>query len=220
MKKGYTDITVVLDRSGSMETIKSDTVGGIKKFVDEQKKIPGECRLSLVEFDLPDQMQGMAYTKVYEGKPISEISEIPLDPRGWTPLLDAVGRAINETGVRLREMAEDNRPEFVVFVIVTDGQENSSREYTRDRIKGMIEEQTNKWKWHFTYLGANQDAFAEAGSMGIPMAAAMAYAASPKATRNMYAAVSNAVGNLRTYNTVNMAYTVEDRKNSVEKEDE
>ena len=92
-------------------------------------------------------------------------------PRGSTALLDAVGRAINETGDRLAKTPEQDRPGLVVFVIVTDGQENSSKEFSKARIKEMIDEQQKKYNWQFTFLGANQDAFAEAGGIGIRSAA-------------------------------------------------
>ena len=89
-----------------------------------------------------------------------------------TALLDAVGRAINETGERLAKMNEQDRPGLVIFVIMTDGLENSSREFTKSQVKEMIEEQQSKYNWHFTFLGADQDAFAEAGGLGIAAAGA------------------------------------------------
>jgi hypothetical protein len=118
-----------------------------------------------------------------------------LEPRGNTALLDAVGRAIVETGERLRALPENERPGLVVFVIVTDGQENSSREYTKARVKEMIEHQQNVYKWQFTYLGANQDAFAEAGGMGIRLAGAAHY--SDKAILQAFAGVSGSLGRMR-----------------------
>ena len=104
---------------------------------------------------------------VHQGLPIEEIPEYHLVPRGSTALLDAVGRAINETDERLAGMEESERPGLVVFVIVTDGHENSSREFTKPQIKKIIENRQDRCDWQFTFLGANQDAFAEAGHMGI-----------------------------------------------------
>ena len=168
MRTDLTDITMVVDRSGSMESIKSDAEGGINSFIDQQKQEPGEALLTLVQFDTE-------YEFVHSGVPVKQIPAFTLVPRGSTALLDAVGRAINETGARLAAMAESQRPALVVFVIVTDGAENSSREFTRDQIRTMVEHQQSAYKWQFTFLAANQDAFAAGGSMGIAQDGIAAY---------------------------------------------
>lgn len=160
MRPDLTDVTLVIDHSGSMQAIRGDAEGGINAFIQEQAKQPGEAVLTLVQFDTE-------YEFVHQGVPIRQVPHYKLVPRGWTALLDAIGRAINETGDRLATMAEGDRPGLVIFVIATDGQENSSREFSKAQIKQMIEVQQTKYNWHFTFLGANQDAFAEAGSMGI-----------------------------------------------------
>ena len=120
---------------------------------------------TLVQFD-------HEYQFVHRGIPIRTVPHCQLVPRGNTALLDAVGRAIVETGERLSKMNEADRPALVVVVIITDGQENASKEFSRTKIKEMISHQQSAYKWQFTYLGANQDAFAEAGSLGIQGAAA------------------------------------------------
>ena len=160
MRTDLTDITLVVDRSGSMEAIKEDAQGGVNAFIDRQAREPGEALFTLVQFDTE-------YEFVHQGVPISEVSRYELVPRGGTALLDAVGRAINETGRRLATMPEDNRPGLVIFVIVTDGHENSSHEFSKARIKEMIGRQQDVYNWHFTFLGADQDAFDEAAQMGI-----------------------------------------------------
>ncbi len=160
MRTDLTDITMVIDRSGSMQSIRTDAEGGINSFIEQQKQEPGEANLTLVQFDTE-------YEFVHSGVPIKQVPAFKLIPRGSTALLDAVGRAINETGARLAAVAESQRPGLVVFVIVTDGQENSSREFTRDQIRTMVEHQQSAYKWQFTFLAANQDAFAAGGSMGI-----------------------------------------------------
>ena len=160
MRSDLTDITLVVDRSGSMQSIREDAEGGVNAFLQEQAKQPGEALLTLVQFDTE-------YEFVHRGVPIKHVPAYTLMPRGNTALLDAVGRAINETGERLSKMAETDRPGLVVFVIMTDGLENSSQEFTKAQIKQQIEEQQSKYSWQFTFLGANQDAFAEAGGMGI-----------------------------------------------------
>ena len=108
--------------------------------------------------------------------PIQQASGYELVPRGMTALLDAVGRAINETGERLAKMAEEDRPGLVIFVVVTDGHENSSKEFNKSQIREMIERQQNEYSWHFTFLGADQDAFDEAGQMGILAGGVACYA--------------------------------------------
>jgi hypothetical protein len=149
-----------VDRSGSMKEIQSDAEGGVNAFIEKQAEEPGEALLTLVQFDTE-------YDFVHKGVPIDKVPKYELHPRGATALLDAVGRAINETGERLAKMPEQDRPGLVVFVITTDGEENSSREFKKSQVKEMIEKQQTKYKWHFTFLGADQDAFAEAGGLGI-----------------------------------------------------
>ena len=160
MKPDLTDITLVIDRSGSMEEIRTRAEGGVNAFIRDLAQQPGEAVLTLVQFD--DE-----YEFVHRGVPIKEVPPYALVPRSGTALLDAVGRAINETGERLARMPEADRPGLVIFVIVTDGEENSSQEFSKARVKVMIQRQQTEYNWHFTFLGADQDAFAEAGELGI-----------------------------------------------------
>jgi uncharacterized protein YegL len=169
MRSDLSDITLVVDRSGSMEAVRSDAEGGVNTFISQQAKEPGEALLTLVQFDTE-------YEFLHTGVPVQNIPKYELVPRGMTALLDAVGRAINETGERLAKMPESDRPGLVVFVVTTDGAENSSKEFNKSQIKEMIERQQNDFNWHFTFLGANQDAFAEAGGMGIHAAGVADYA--------------------------------------------
>ena len=204
MKKDYTDIIIFLDRSGSMSTIKKDMVGGIKSFIDDQKKLPGQCLVTLIQFD------GNGYDNVFTAKPISEVGEVPLVPGGSTPLLDSLARAITETGKRYADMADADRPEFIVFLIITDGEENASREFKRNQIKDMINLQTDVYKWNFTYLGANQDAFSEASQLGIRAFQTMEYKPSEQGIRSMYNSVSSATSMLRTRMANTLAYVQDD----------
>lgn len=159
MNNDYTDITLVVDRSGSMASTKEDAQGGINTLINEQASKPGKCTLTLVQFD-------SSYEVVYNGTDIKNVKPYELVPRGTTALLDAVGIAITTTGQRLAAMPEGDRPALVIFAIVTDGQENSSREYTKAKIKEMVSHQQDTYNWKFTFLGANQDAFAEGASLG------------------------------------------------------
>lgn len=206
MNKNLTDVTIVLDRSGSMQSCKQEAENGVNHFIDEQKKADGECVFSLVQFDTE-------YEFVHRAVPVSEVPQFTLQPRGMTALLDAVGRAINETGERLSKMDEADRPGLVTFVIVTDGEENSSHEFTKSQIKEMIERQQNDYQWQFTFLGANQDAFSEASSIGINASAVANYATANSA--QAFAAASSNVSRMRSATSrgdaVNCSYTDDER---------
>lgn len=207
MNANLTDITLVVDRSGSMESIQSDAEGGVNAFIATQANEPGEALLTLVEFD--DQ-----YEFVHQGVPIETVPKYKLVPRGMTALLDAVGRAINETGERLAKMPEPDRPGLVVFVVMTDGEENSSQEFTKAQLKKMIKKQQSKYNWHFTFLGANQDAFTEAGGMGIDADGIANYAADKVAAA--WTGTGDKVSRMRTQTAlcekVSNEFTPEERK--------
>ena len=162
-KPNFIEIVVVLDRSGSMGTVRLDTIGGFNTFVSDQKlNAVGEIKLSLIQFD--DQ-----YEVVYNGKQITDVpplTEETFVPRGMTALLDAVGKSINAVGDRLAKTPEVERPSLVVFVILTDGQENASKEFKLEQVKEMITHQKEKYGWQFVFLGADQDAF-QAAQMGL-----------------------------------------------------
>jgi len=189
MRSDLTDITLVVDRSGSMQARREDAEGGVNSFIEQQAKEPGEAVLTLLQFDTE-------YELVHNGLPIQDVPGYELVPRGMTALLDAVGRAINETGARLAKMKEAERPGLVIFVINTDGLENSSREFTKAQIKEMIEHQQSQFQWHFTFLGADQDAFAEAGGLGIPKASSAPFSSDKYAAA--YHATSAKVGRMRS----------------------
>jgi len=145
--------------------------------------------------------------------PIQNVPKYELVPRGMTALLDAVGRAINETGERLAKMAESDRPSLVIFVVMTDGHENSSKEFNKSQIKEMVERQQNDYDWHFTFLGANQDAFAEAGDMGFDAAGVADYATDKVAPAYMATGgkVSRMRAQQRSGETVSNEFTDEER---------
>ena len=207
MRSDLTDITLVVDRSGSMQAIRDDAQGGVNALIQQQIKEPGKATLTLVQFDTE-------YEVVHSGVAIGEVPAYELVPRGMTALLDAVGRAINETGKRLSDLKKKDRPGLVIFVINTDGMENASQEFTLEQIREMIERQQTKYDWHFTYLGANQDSFAEAGRMGIRADGVADYsmdqvAASYDATSQK---VSRMRGQARASVPVSNAFTEEERK--------
>jgi len=206
MRSDLTDITLVVDRSGSMARICEDAEGGVNTFIDQQAREPGDALLTLVQFD-------SEYEFLHEGVPIENVSRYDLVPRGATALLDAVGRAINETGERLAKLAESDRPGLVIFVVVTDGYENASKEFGKPQIKQLIERRQRDSGWQFTFLGANQDAFAEAGSMGFHAAGVADYAADKVSAA--YLATSGKVARMRSQSlahaTVSNEFTQEER---------
>ncbi len=181
MNDNHTEVIIVLDRSGSMQQIRGDMEGGLDRFFEEQRKLPGRCTVTLTQFN--DH-----YEVVYAGRDIKDVPKAELVPAGNTALLDAIGRTINEVGKRLADMPEADRPGRVLFLIITDGQENASREFKRQDIKRSIEHQAEKYSWQFVYLGANQDSFSEAQMLGISVA--RNYVASAAGTSELMASVS------------------------------
>jgi len=184
----YTDITMVLDRSGSMQSIKDDTIGGFDAFTSEQRRLPGRCTVSLVQFD-------NVYEEVYTGRDLADVPSLTLVPRGSTAMLDAIGRAVNATGARLAAMPQDRRPGTVIVGIMTDGLENASREFTYPMVKALIEQQEQVYGWTFMYMGANQDAIEVGASLGVARDRSLTYAG-PKITEAM-GAYSASVGTIR-----------------------
>ena len=189
-KDNLTEIVLVLDRSGSMAEVQSDMIGGMNKFVEEQKKLPGEATLTMVQFDTK-------YEILFEGRKMQEVGTLDLQPRGCTALLDAVGRAINTTVDRMSKMKEEERPGKVAFFIITDGHENSSHEFKKSQIQEMIKQHQEKDKWAFNFLGANQDAFDEAGQIGIGVSNTLNYANTSKGVSAAYSAVHDNVTRYR-----------------------
>ncbi|HEY8559687.1 MAG TPA: vWA domain-containing protein [Pyrinomonadaceae bacterium] len=207
--KNKTDITVILDRSGSMESVKQDTIGGFNSFLSEQQSVEGEASLSLVQFD--DQ-----YEVVYEDQSIARadrLTERTFQPRGSTALFDAVGRTINAVGQRLAALAEAERPDKVLLVIMTDGYENASREFSAAQVSEMINHQRRVYSWEFMFIGANQDAVLSAGQIGIPAAASLTYAANSEGTEIAYSMIASKVKNYRVSNSAAaLQFNEEDRE--------
>lgn len=206
-----TDITLILDRSGSMESIAADTIGGVNTFIRDQKDVPGEATFTLVQFD--DR-----YEVVHDAVPIARVEPLTSQtfvPRGSTALLDAISRSIDATGYRLTALPESQRPDKVICVIVTDGAENASTFTTRAQVFDKITHQRDAYKWEFVFLGANQDAIGEAAKLGIGAAAAMSYNANAQAVNATYDAMSARLKSVRMGYAQSLAFSDEDRKKSV-----
>ena len=154
MRENSTEMVFVLDRSGSMSGLAADTIGGFNELIEKQKKIEGDAYVTTVLFD-------HEYEVLHDHVALGEVAPLTdkeYFARGSTALLDAVGRTIDSVGARLAAAPEEERPEHVVFVITTDGRENSSREYTAKQVREMVEHQQQKYSWQFVFLGANMDA--------------------------------------------------------------
>lgn len=164
----YTHIAVLLDRSGSMQTIKGDTEGGFAAFLADQRKQPGRATLALSQFD-------DTYEVVYGPTDIQAVEPLVLIPRGSTALLDGMGRFITSTGEWLASLPENERPGNVVFVTITDGHENASREWTREKVFAKVKEQTDSFGWTFLFLAANQDAIQAGASLGVKAGTSLTY---------------------------------------------
>lgn len=161
--KDYTDITIIVDRSGSMQAGRDDHEGGINSFVDGQRGGPGECRITLVQFDSFDN-----HELVWDAVRAEDVVAYSLVPRGATPLADAVGWAVNRTGERIAKMPDGKKPGQVVFFVVTDGKENASHEFTKRTVRDLVQSRTKVDGWRFLFLGADIDAWGEGGSIGVP----------------------------------------------------
>lgn len=204
-----THITVILDRTGSMESIREDVIGGFNTFLDTQKQEPS-TRITLIQFDSQEP-----HEVIYSNRPVSETPHLTLStyvPRASTPLYDAVGQGIVELGQALSAMPESERPDKVIFVIITDGLENASLEYTAERVRVMLEHQRDVYKWEFVFLSSDLNSFAQADAMGIPMANAMAFDANSTGVEAVFAAsASNSLSYTRG-TTSGMAWTGEQRE--------
>lgn len=183
-------ICLILDRSGSMGGLEDDVIGGVNAFLAEQKKLPDASLIGFVRFDSEAIERFREMTDLASCSPLAREE---FQPRGGTPLLDAVGTTI----ARLDEDLRTINPDRAIVVIITDGQENSSCEYTKARVKQMIEERRASGRWSFIYLGANVDAFAEGGSLGVDTGNIGSYTSSARGTRAMYRSLSGSVRQMR-----------------------
>lgn len=214
MKKDFTRIVMILDRSGSMRSVRDATISGFNEYIASQKKLPGHVQIRLIQFD--DH-----YEQVFD-LPLSLVPELNRDafvPRGMTALLDAQGRGITELGSELAALSECERPSNVIVITLTDGLENASRHYVGPRndtgkvVRDLIKHQTDTYNWHFVYIGANQDAIAVAQDLGIAFQNALTYTASAQGMGNTMDAASNYTRGIRMCGQA--MFSDEDRKSAL-----
>ncbi|TCK01174.1 vWA domain-containing protein [Nocardia alba] len=162
-------IAVLLDRSGSMQTIKADTEGGLAAYFEQQRSVPKKIEVTLAQFDT-------TYDVVYANVPLAQVPAPSLQPRGGTALYDALGKLVTSVGSELAERPEHERPGTVIVVVLTDGHENSSREWTHAAVKSLITQQQDVYNWTFVFLGANMDAVEVGSNLGFDPGSAITYA--------------------------------------------
>ena len=188
-----TEIVFLLDRSGSMSGLESDTIGGFNSFIETQRKLPGKTIVTTVLFD-------NRYELLFNGESAEKVKQTGKEyfVRGSTALLDAMGKAILDVGRRISITNKEDRPSKVIFVITTDGLENSSVEFTYEKVKELIEHQKEKYSWEFVFLGANIDSAKEASSLGISKENAFDYVASKQGVAEMYSFTSELISDKRS----------------------
>ena len=192
-KKGFTEIVAIVDRSGSMQEIRADAMGGFNAFLADQQQLPGEATMTVVLFD-HEYIVLHSNVKVQDIAPLDKSTYIP---RGQTALYDAIGRAVNEVKGRIDGMAEADKPEGVIFAILTDGMENASAEFDKDGVTKMITEQQKEGR-EFAFLAAGQDAFELGRGIGIKQQAVANFVGSAKGVRAAFSGVSHYAAEYRS----------------------
>ena len=193
MKKGLTEVVFILDRSGSMSGLEGDTIGGFNSMIEKQKKEEGEALVSTILFD---NYSEVLHDRVEVSK-IEPLTDRDYTVRGCTALLDAIGGAIHHIGNIHKYARNEDVPEHTIFIITTDGMENASHQYNREKIKNMIERQKAKYGWEFLFLGANIDAIETARSYGIDQDRAVEYNCDSVGTGLNFEAMSDAITTMR-----------------------
>jgi hypothetical protein len=206
----YTHLTLLVDKSGSMHSIRTDAQGAVDKLIEDQKLATraikgGRASLLLADFSAPveSSIEGwgassghFGFRVAYDGD-LAEAPAYTLNPSGNTALLDAIGKTIDLTGAKLRALPEDQRPGLVVFAVMTDGEENSSTKRTNESIKALIAEHEGKYAWQFLFLSASPDAFTQAGAIGISRGSTVQFAHTGVGTQSVYASTSNNIASAR-----------------------
>lgn len=187
----YTHIGVVMDRSGSMSSIASSAQQALDEFINGQKAVPGKATMTFTQFDNEIDV-------LHDMKPLEDIPYITLQPRGSTALLDAIGLTVVSIGDALAALSEDERPGHVLIAILTDGHENASKEWTREKVLELITTQREQWNWDFIYLATDEAGIDAGVAVGIPRANTMTWAPTEKGAGAAYASVGTYTTSLRT----------------------
>ena len=211
--ENYTHIAFAVDRSGSMSNIASSMKEGFDEFINGQKEVDGDATVTLARFD--DR-----YETIYDLVELGQVGPLDLQPRGMTALLDGMGKTMNSVREQIMGMEEDDRPSRCIFIFITDGGENASKEYTRDQVFQMIQDcrDYEGINYEFVFLGANQDAIAAGNSFGIRSDASITYEASDAGTRGAYRSLTKGVTAYRTSalsNEATLSFSENDRMDAM-----
>lgn len=198
VKNNITEMVFILDRSGSMQGLERDTIGGFNSMIEKQRELDGECYVSTVLFD---DESVVLHDRIKLSR-VPEMTEKDYFVRGCTALLDAVGGAIHHIGNIHKYARPEDVPENTIFVITTDGLENASKRYSGSDVKRMIERQKEKHGWEFLFIGANIDAGAEAEKIGIERNRSVNYSPTCEGTTNLYSVVEKTVRNYRECSSI------------------
>lgn len=208
MKKNLTELVFILDRSGSMSGLEKDTIGGYNSMLEKQRKVDGECVITTVLFD---NHYELLHDRI-DIRAVQPMTEKEYFVGGSTALLDAIGKTIHKIGTVQKNTTEDYRAEKVMFVIITDGEENASRHYSSMQIREMIQRQKERYGWEFIFLGANIDAVETAGRFGIDADRAVDYVPDGEGTELNFRMMSETVATFRECGAVPSACLDEIRK--------
>ena len=207
MKTSLCHLIFLIDRSGSMSSIATDMIGGYNEFIKKQKETPGECFVSFYQFD-------DVYEMVFERVALLDVKDLDnktYTPRGSTALYDAMARTIDEYGVYLANLKEEERPERILFVTITDGFENASRHTDLMALRNRVKTQIEMYKWDFVFLGSNIDAWDTGGSIGISASATLQFANSKGSVQNAFRSLASNASSYRASSAkMNYAFSAAD----------
>jgi len=210
MVQNYTHISVILDRTGSMESIRDDIIGGFNTFLHQQQQQEGKATLTLVQFDTQDP-----YEVVHHWKLIAEVPNLDHKtyvPRASTPLYDAIGRGINDLEASIAKLPESDRPSQVMMVVITDGYENSSQEFTKAKVTEMIAEKKKEHNWQFVFLSADLEAMKDAMTMGIEKQSSLQFARSGQGSARAFQSLSKQTSDYRSRKKKQFGFDTEDQQ--------
>ena len=210
--QNYTHMAFIIDRSGSMSGIARSMKEGFNEFIEGQKTVEGDATVTLARFD-------NEYEMIYDFVELGQVGSLELNPRGGTALLDGMGKTMNSVRQQIMEMPVDERPGKCVFIFITDGDENSSREYTRDQVFQMIEDckADDDINFEFVFLGANQDAISAGNSFGIRSDASLTYDATDAGTKGAMRGLTQGITKYRCSSApeASLSYTSDDRNDAM-----
>jgi uncharacterized protein YegL len=212
MKENLTSINVIIDASGSMQGLRNDTIGSFNTFLQEQKDVPGDAVFTLCTFNT-------VYHLVHDFVKLASVPDLSpksYAPEGGTALLDAIGQTIDSVGVKLNALLEDEKPSKVIFLIITDGEENSSHHYTAEQVKNMVQHQKDVYNHEFVFMGANIDAITAGTNLGISTNNTLNYVPTSAGTHQLYNTISESMTSYRTAGVVRGASFFQPVDGSVE----